>query len=186
MSVSDFLSNEFTFLTGLIVTIAAVAGIFYKGLTWLRAEVTKENKAIREQVVSENKAVRQKLEEENLKIKEDAIERISQNRTDIQNVENTLSKELQYNNTLVSTKLDNIQLASKEYKMQLENYSKDIGKTINRNDSKINDHEIRIALVENKVQTILPIADKSNIIRKRNFNINNNGEDENGNNNGVH
>jgi hypothetical protein len=140
--VFDILNDEVTLIIGLITVVMAVGGILYKGLRWLRNEVTKENERMRKEVNEQNK-----------KIKEEAIERIDQNREDIHNVSNNISMEIKYNNELLSTKLDNIATVAKENKTQIENYSRDIGKTVARNNDKVNDHETRLSIVETKIQT---------------------------------
>ena len=90
---------------------------------WLRNEVKKENERTKLEVNATNQ-----------EIKKEAINRIEQNREDIHGVAENITKELKVNNELTGMKLDFIAKAASENKTQIENYAKDIGRTVARNE----------------------------------------------------
>jgi archaellum component FlaG (FlaF/FlaG flagellin family) len=141
MSAGEFLNDNFTFITGFIITGAAVIGVLYKGMTWLRDEVKKENVAIRNDV-----------KEENAVIKQETIQRVEQNRLEVKTVAENISKELTYTKEIIATKLDTIGEVTKENKISLESYAKNIGKTVERNNEKVNEHESRLSVLENQIR----------------------------------
>ena len=138
--VLEFLNDQLTTIMGFIITFSAVAGIFYKGIMWLRNEVKKENERTKLEVNATNQ-----------EIKKEAINRIEQNREDIHGVAENITKEIKSNNELTNIKLDSIARAATENKTQIENYAKDISSTIGRNKDRINNHETRISIVETKI-----------------------------------
>src|SRR5215216_1415346 len=141
-SAIDILNEPFVFVTGFVITTAAFIGVLWKGVTWLR-----------DQVKEENKRIRQEVNQQNQEIKKEAIERIEQNRDDIKLGHESIKKDLNSNTQLLTLKLDGISKAAIENKQQIENYAKDIGKTVERNNNKVNDHETRISVIETKIQT---------------------------------
>ena len=143
MTTFDFINDPFTFYTGLIITAATIAGIFYKGLRWLRDEVKKENFRIREEV-----------KEENAEIKKETIERVEQNKVEVRTVAEGITKELTFTKEIIATKLDTIGEVAKENKVSLENYAKDIGKTVTRTHDKVNEHESRLSVIETQLRNI--------------------------------
>jgi hypothetical protein len=160
MEYWDFLNNPTTFFLMLISIAGAVGTMLATGLRWLRAEVTKENKVIKAEVQVANKL-----------IKEEAIERIDQNRQDIRIVEGNISKELTHNNIIVTTKLDNIQLAAK-----------DISRTLDKTEGRLHNHETRISVVETKVNNGTSSGTNNAYKNRRGINNDNNDNDNNGNN----
>src|SRR5215218_4905347 len=112
-SAVDILNEPYVFVTGFVITTAAFIGVLWKGVTWLR-----------DQVKEENKRIRQEVNQQNQEIKKEAIERIEQNRDDIQGVQEAISKELSYNSGMIYSKLDGITKAATENRAQLENYAK--------------------------------------------------------------
>lgn len=173
----DFLNDPYTFITGFIITSAAVVGILYKGLTWLRDEVKKENIRIRDEVKAENK-----------EIKEETLERVEQNKVEVKAVAEGITKELTYTKEIIAQKLDNIGEVAKENKVSLENYAKDIGKTVTRTHDKVNEHESRLSVVETQVRNFfsskqLPSEDyysSPNRRKSRNVDYNDNDSHNNG------
>ena len=163
--VLEFLNDQLTTIMGFIITFSAVAGIFYKGVMWLRNEVKKENDKMKTEVNTTNQ-----------QIKNEALERIEQNRQDIQGVASNITKELKSNNELTGMKLDSIAKAASENKTQIENYAKDIGRTVARNNDKVNDHETRISIVETKIwgDGVNKKDDSSYMNRNRRYNEKNN------------
>jgi len=142
----DFLNDPYTFITGFIITSAAVVGVLYKGLTWLRDEVKKENIRIRDEV-----------KDENAEIKKQTLEHVEQNRKEVKAVAENITKELNYTKEIISTKLDTIGEVTKENKTQIENYSKDIGRTVERNNNKVNEHESRLSVIENQLRSFFSV-----------------------------
>ena len=131
----DFLNDPYTFITGFIITSAAVVGVLYKGLTWLRDEV----------------------KDENAEIKKQTLEHVEQNRKEVKAVAENITKELNYTKEIISTKLDTIGEVTKENKVQIENYSKDIGRTVERNNNKVNEHESRLSVIENQLRSFFSV-----------------------------
>jgi vacuolar-type H+-ATPase subunit I/STV1 len=139
----EFINDPFTFIAGLIITSAAVIGVLYKGMRWLRDEVKKENMRIRDEV-----------KEENTEIKKETKEQVEQNRKEVKAVAENITKELTYTKEIISTKLDTIQDVTKENKIHLEAYAKDIGRTVERNNAKVHEHESRLSVLENQLRSV--------------------------------
>ncbi len=157
MAFWDFLNDPASFILMLLTISTAVGTMLATGFRWLKSEVTKENIHIKTEVQAANRL-----------IKEEAIERIDQNRRDIRVVEENISKELTHNNIIVTTKLDNIQIATK-----------DISKTLDKTDSRINNHETRISVVETKVNNGTSSVTNNAYKNRRGINNDNNNNDDN-------
>lgn len=172
----DNITDIYYLVTGVIATAATTVGIVYKLASWIKTSVEKSNRELQETLKKENEEIRKQVKEENTKIKEDTMNHINENRKDINNVQQNLSRELKYSSEIVSGKLDNISTDLNESKTKVERFSNEMNRTVSKNREYLNNHETRITVVENKILN----GDLSNYNKQTNRfkSMGNNKEDE--------
>jgi len=128
-----------TFITGMGIVITAVISV---GL-WLRRAVTRENKEIRKYTESQLEQTK----------KETKIE-IDENRTQIQNVKYDLQKDMKYNTSLITEKLNTHEKVFTEIKSSLGSIVNKMDENIqgyNRNVTRLDTHDQQIDKLQDRV-----------------------------------